>query len=156
MKRLTYLLAGLLVAASSSAHAQSEGAQSGRAAAALTVEGSAITISAIRPLTFAVPAPSANTTAALAGEPAILEISGDPGRAYRIRLPDTVATGDENDIVDHLTIQSQTSGDVSKTLTGRMNADGHDRLYIGGLLRRVTEIITAPITTTVPVSLDYE
>lgn len=151
MRGFGALLALMVVVASPRVWAQTD-----RPMASLTIEGSSVDITSIRPLTFAVPAPTSAGPAPVAGSPAIFEISGDPGRAYRIRLPDTVVAGDPNIIVDHLTIFSQTSGDVSKTLIGRINADGHDRLYIGGLLRRTTKLVVAPVTTTVPISLDYE
>lgn len=92
----------------------------------------------------------------LAAAPAMIQISGDPGRIYRIRVPRLVtSTGDIATISD-LQVWSENSGDISGTGVGRLNADGQDLLRISGELRILRSDGGQEGIATLPLSIDYE
>jgi hypothetical protein len=152
--RLPFSVACAFAACAMGGHAfaQSTAASSG---ASITIENG-LNLTAIRPLIFAAPTDAARRSVLTPGSPAVIEISGDPGRLYRIRLPDFIAT-DGGAVIENLTVVSEMSGDVSRTLIARMNAEGHDRLFIGGKLRRPKALAERDRTVAViPVQVDYE
>jgi Domain of unknown function (DUF4402) len=130
-------------------------AQSRMADGAITVER-ALTISTVRPLSFGrtsadgVPLPSGVTT------DAVIQITGDPGRVYRVRLPVAITTSTPDATIDSFTIRSDNSGDISETLTARMDQTGQDRLHIGGSLRQSSAIVITDVIAAIPLSVDYE
>ncbi len=87
---------------------------------------------------------------------AIIEVTGDPGRVYRVRLPDMIEAGTEGATIDSFTLRSDNSGDISETLTARMDAHGFDRLHVGGQLRRTAGLVITEVSAAVPLSIDYE
>jgi len=89
-----------------------------------------------------------------ADAPAMIQITGDPGRVYRIRLPQ--AAGDESmAVVQDLRIWSATSGDISETRTARLDMNGHDLLRVSGELRVRLDDEGEPVAA-LPLSIDYE
>lgn len=130
-------------------------AQSRNAVAALTIERP-LQVSTVRPLTFgpsqvdgSIPAPTGPTEA-------VIQVTGDPGRIYRVRLPMAIATGVPGATIGDFTIWSDTSGDISQTLTAKMDQTGQDRLHIGGSLSRSGTLVLTEVAAAVPVSVDYE
>jgi len=129
--------------------------QSRIADGAVTIER-ALTISTVRALSFGrVPANGA-TVPASGSTDAIIQVTGDPGRLYRVRLPAAISTSTPGITVDSFTIWSDNSGDISNTLTARMDGSGQDRLRIGGSLRRSSTLVITDVTTAIPLSVDYE
>lgn len=130
-------------------------AQSRMAEGAITIER-ALTVSTVRPLSFGrtsadgVPLPAGLAT------DAVIQITGDPGRVYRVRLPAAVRTESPAATIDSFTIRSDNSGDISETLTARMDLAGQDRLHISGSLRQSSGIIITDVTAAIPLSVDYE
>lgn len=97
----------------------------------------------------------ANVTSAGGGDsPAIIAVTGDPGRLYRVRMPQFIDAGGQGTI-ETLIIRSRNAGDISKSRVGRMDASGQDVLTVTGRLhtKRDEEV---SVTTTVPLSVDYE
>lgn len=88
--------------------------------------------------------------------PAVIDITGDPGRVYRIQLPEAIDTQLSEGVISGFQVWSETVGDVSKTMTGRLNAEGHDRLRISGVLTTAHGMIITDVQTAVPVNIDYE
>ena len=87
---------------------------------------------------------------------AIIEVTGDPGRMYRITLPDSIAAGHMGSTVDSFTLRSQNSGDITRTLTAHMNALGTDRLHIGGRLRGANGLLIVGVKAVIPLTIDDE
>ena len=86
--------------------------------------------------------------------PAVIRVTGDPGRVYRIRVPRTLTSSDGVALVENLRIWSDNSGDVSLTRTSRMDFEGRDMLRVTGHLSSAhgsSETIAA-----LPLSIDYE
>ncbi len=130
-------------------------AQSRLVESAVTVER-ALTISTVRSLSFGrIPANGA-TIPASGSTDAIIQVTGDPGRQYRVRLPAAIMTSTPGVTVDSFTIWSDNSGDIANTLTARMDGSGQDRLRIGGSLRRSSALVITDVTTAIPLSVDYE
>lgn len=130
-------------------------AQSRHAGATLTVER-ALTVSGVRPMTFN--SIGAQVDAVSSGEvsEAIIEVTGDPGRVYRVRLPSTIEADGIGSTIDSFTLRSDNSGDISTTLTARMDGKGHDRLHVGGRLIRSPGLVITEVSTAIPLSIDYE
>jgi hypothetical protein len=157
---------GLTVASvmfASPALAQSRGAT---ATGALQVER-ALTLSNVQSMSFVATrrnvdeAGAPNGTAAdptgdASDAPAVIDITGDPGRVYRIQLPATIDTDLSAGVISGFQVWSETVGDVSKTMTGRLNAEGHDRLRISGVLTTAHGMLITDVQTAVPVNIDYE
>jgi hypothetical protein len=78
--------------------------------------------------------------------PAVIRLSGDAGRAYRIRLPRL-----EGPALDGLMIWSANDGDISQTLSGRLDGDGRETLHVSGRL-----LIEPGRVATLPLSIDYD
>ncbi len=143
-------------------------AQSRRANAtgAIQVER-ALTLSNVQSMSFVAtrrnadgaPAPNATTADPnrdASDAPAVIDITGDPGRVYRIQLPETIDTQRSAGVISGFQVWSETVGDVSRTMTGRLNAEGHDRLRISGVLTTASGMIITDVQTAVPVNIDYE
>lgn len=130
-------------------------AQSRIADSAVTIER-ALTISTIRSFSFGRVPANGGTIPASGSTDAIIQVTGDPGRLYRVRLPAAIMTSTPGTTVDSFTIWSDNSGDITQSLTGRIDEEGQDRLRIGGALRRSSTIILSDVTAAIPVSLDYE
>jgi hypothetical protein len=80
-------------------------------------------------------------------------VTGEPGRAYRVTLLATEVAGDP-DPTTELVLISGTSGDISETRLGQLDADGRDTLQV---LRSATTPVPADdITPTTPIRIDYE
>ena len=136
-------------------------AQTRTATGAIQIER-ALTMTSVQPMTF-VAAPrnlqganGANGSEdGAASAPAIIDITGDPGRIYRIRLPPSIdAQG--GGLIDGFRVWSETAGDVSRTLAGRLNDQGTDRLHITGALTHVSTLAFSDLRAAVPVRVDYE
>lgn len=98
---------------------------------------------------------AASVTSAASGDsPAVIAVTGDPGRLYRVRMPQFIDAGGQGTI-ETLIIRSKNAGDISKSRVGRMDASGQDFLTVTGRLhtKRDEEV---SVTTTVPLSVDYE
>lgn len=153
MIRFLILAAGLSLA-DESALGQSQDT-SPRANATLTIERS-LSVATVRPMRFNPVSSNSGTIVTTRSEPAVILVTGDPGRIYRITLPPTVLAGPGDLTVDTLTVVSDNSGDVTRNLTARMDAAGSDRLQITGLLRQATGIVLTNVSAAVPIGVDYE
>jgi Domain of unknown function (DUF4402) len=130
-------------------------AQSRSAVSALTIERP-LQVSTVRPLTFGPSQVDGSIAAPTGPTEAVIQVTGDPGRIYRVRLPAAIATGVPGATIDGFTIWSDTSGDISQTLTAKMDNTGHDRLRIGGSLRRSGTLVLTEVVAALPLSVDYE
>ena len=136
-------------------------AQTRMATGSIRVER-ALTLTNVQPMSFLATRRNtagpviADTPAAGSTAPAVIDITGDPGRVYRIQLPDAISAEIDNSVIGRFRIWSQTMGDVSTTLTGRLNGEGRDRLLISGVLTLTSGMAISDISTAVPVSIDYE
>ncbi len=95
-------------------------------------------------------------TSSLADAPAVIQIGGGSGRAYRITLPISVKVGGDGAVVENLTAWSANAGDISVSRSSRMDADGRDTLRIGGSLRLNGDKSVGPITAAVFLGADYQ
>jgi hypothetical protein len=115
------LLAVLLAALPAPALAQ-------QATASLTVQDG-LSIATVRPLRVPVSEEGSTlglTARQLAGGPAVIEVSGDANRVYRVQI-----AGDDPGAVP-LEIVSSNTGDISAARIGVMDANGRDMLHIAG------------------------
>ena len=94
--------------------------------------------------------------AAASTAPAVIDITGDPGRIYKIQLPETVSAEVADTVIDGFQVWSETMGDVTTTMSGRLNSEGRDRLLISGVLNAASGMIITNVSAAVPVSIDYE
>lgn len=152
MIRLLSLIVIGLCLASDPALAQ---ARRARATSTIAIER-AVTVSGVRPMSFREVGGEVDAVSGGGGTEAIIEVTGDPGRVYRVRLPDMIAAGAEGATIDSFTLRSDNSGDISETLSARMDAHGFDRLHVGGRLRRTAGLVITEVRAAVPVSIDYE
>lgn len=90
----------------------------------------------------------------IADAPAMIQVSGDPGRIYRIRLPQTLGS-DGVAVIENLSILSATSGDISSTRVAHMDLQGRDMLRVSGRLTVRVGDENRTIAT-LPLSIDYE
>lgn len=125
------------------------------AGGSITIER-ALTVASARPMAFGLSDEGVDAVASGEISEAIIEVSGDPGRVYRIHLPDSVAAGPEGAFVEDFTLRSENSGDISRTLIARMDANGFDRLHVGGRLRHRGGISFSDINAAIPLTIDYE
>lgn len=86
--------------------------------------------------------------------PAVIRVTGDPGRVYRIRVPRTLTSSEGVALVEDLQIWSANTGDVSVTRTSHMDLDGRDMLRISGRLRPANG--ASESVAALPLSIDYE
>lgn len=152
MKRLhLLLLAGLIAGAPAVASAQAE-----NGSASLTVRRG-LSIATVTPMRLQPSEPDVALSVSgtnLVDAPAMIQISGDPGRVYRIRLPQQDA--DEGvALIQDLKIWSATSGDISESRVARLDLQGHDLLRVSGRLRVRLDDEGEPIAA-LPLSIDYE
>lgn len=144
---LAVLIAGLPTVAA---------AQTERPTATLTVQRS-LSISTVSPMRLQPETPEAGlsvTGSNLIDAPAMIRISGDPGRVYRIRLPQ--ADADQGgSVIEELKIWSATSGDISETRVARLDLQGRDLLRVSGRLRVRLDEEGEPVAA-LPLSIDYE
>lgn len=100
----------------------------------------AVAISSMRPMRLqAIDADSGVSLGAVGGQadaPAVVQVTGDPGSVYRIRVPEAAAA--EGVVVEALEVHSLTSGDITGEGVARMSAEGRDVLTISGRLRLAT------------------
>lgn len=146
------LLAALIAATPAVAAAQSE-----TGSATLTVQRG-LSIATVSPMRLQPSDPEAAlsvTGSNLVDAPAMIRISGDPGRVYRIRLPQDDAEQQGVPVIYDLKIWSATSGDISETRVARLDLQGHDLLRVSGRLRTGTNEEGEPVAA-LPLSIDYE
>ncbi len=145
-------------------------AQTRQASAAVTVER-AVGVSQISRMIFnatatedatitsAATAPSPEETtlvssrAMAADAPAVIRISGDPGRAYRINLPRSISDPDTNATITDFSVWSDNSGDITETLSARMDQTGRDTLRVSGVL---SVVAISDVSAAVPITVNYE
>lgn len=145
------LLAGLIAAAPAVATAQS-----GMGTGTLTVRRG-LSIATVSPMRLQPNEPGLGLSVAganLVDAPAMIQISGDPGRLYRIRLPQD-ETDREVAVIEDLKIWSATSGDISETRVARLDLQGRDMLRVSGRLRVRLDEEGDPFAA-LPLSIDYE
>lgn len=95
------------------------------------------------------------TASSPADAPAVIQVTGDPGRQYRVRLPRFIEVGPDGGLIETLKVWSRNTGDISETRTARISVEGDDVLTISG--RLVTPGPgKAPTLAVIPVSLDYD
>lgn len=149
------VMLGALLTGATAAHAQTP---SPPATASVNIQNS-LNVATIRPMRFEARANGGSlsvTASGLADAPAMIQISGDPGRIYRIRVPRILtATGDVA-MIEDLRVWSLNSGDISETRVGRMDSEGRDLLRITGQLRILRSSDGASTVTALPLSIDYE
>lgn len=162
MRRLLLAVAGLMICSPANA-------QTRQSDAAITVEQS-VGVSEISRMVFnstttttttttgaSAPPPEeavlGSTRTMMADEPAVIQISGDPGRAYRIYLPQSISDPDSNATITGFTVWSRNSGDITETLSGKMDHTGHDTLRVAGVISAVT---FSEVRAAVPVTVNYE
>jgi len=144
------LLTALLLACATPALAQEP------ARATLSVERS-LSIASVRPIQLS-PEDRVATLSMRAdiqpNAPAVIRVTGDPGRVYRIRVPSTVASTEGVALVQDLRIWSENTGDISDTRTSRMDMEGRDMLRVSGRVRPAAGV--AEPFAALPLSIDYE
>lgn len=131
-------------------------AEVGSAAASLDVQRS-LSIASARPIRL-LDESSASLT--VEGDirpdaPALIRVSGDPGRLYRIRIPLTSDLASGAARISDLRILSVNAGDVSMSGVARMDHQGQDLLQISGSLR-TSDNGRAETPPALPLSIDYE
>jgi hypothetical protein len=151
--RFLILAAGLSLAAHSALAQSQDTAQ--RASASLTIERS-LSVATVRPMSFNPVSSRTGGVVMTPSGPAVIRITGDPGRVYRVTLPTRVVAGPGDLTVDTLTVISDNSGDITRNLTARMDSAGFDRLQITGLLSQQTGIAVTNVSAAVPIGVDYE
>ncbi|NJC41689.1 hypothetical protein GGQ87_001947 [Brevundimonas alba] len=150
----TLFFAAILLAVAAPALAQ-ESVPHPVASGSITIERP-LTVASVQPMSFSpVSSRAEAAVTAKAGE-AVIRITGDPGRVYRVTLPDSILAQPGGLTVDSFTIVSDNSGDITSSLTARMDSTGRDRLRISGLLRDASGLSLSDVTAAVPVGVDYE
>jgi len=89
------------------------------------------------------------------GAPSVVMVRGDPGRVYRIRVPDTLVSDQGVAVVEALHIWSANTGDVSTARVSHMDLDGRDLLRITGRLRQEGSGRKGGIMA-LPLTINYE
>ncbi len=126
-----------------------------RANASLTIERS-LSVAAERPMTFNPVSSRIGMGIMTQSGAAIIRITGDPGRVYRVTLPTRFVAGPGDLTVDTLTVISDNSGDITRTLTARTDSAGVDRLQITGLLSQNISTSLTNVSAAVPIGVYYE
>ncbi len=109
------------------------------------------------PLTVrAGPLSAAGRPGAAQGVPATVVLRGDPGRTYRVILPQTVRTTTGSHPVGALSVWSATLGDITQSRIGQLDADGQDTLSVGGVLTPPADAPPGDYRANVPVQIAYE
>ena len=139
--------AQLIIAAAAVLCATSAQAQSATGGAALQIHRS-LSVAALSPMHLERDREAVALIAQDAGaldSAAVIRLSGDAGRAYRIRLPRPSQAEWRN-----LSIWSANDGDISGGLSGRLDAEGQDTLTIIGQPSQQAGMAV------LPVSIDYD
>lgn len=92
-------------------------------------------------------------TGSTASAPAVIRVTGDPGRTYRVNLPRSFSAPTGQATISQFRVWSQNSGDISETLTAHMDLQGQDTLRVTGVLSAVTFV---DVTAAMPVTVNYE
>lgn len=141
------LIRHLIIAGTIAVCATGAQAQSAEGGAALQVHRS-LSVATLSPMRLDRDSDAAALVAqngVTADSAAVIRLSGDAGRAYRIRLP-------RRNQADwrELSIWSANDGDISDGLSGRLDAEGQDTLRITG---RTSQHAGMAV---LPVSIDYD
>ena len=88
-----------------------------------------------------------------ANAPAVIRVSGDPGRVYRINLPRTIQDPQTNTTISGFSVWSENSGDITETLSARMDEHGSDTLQVTGFR---SSVAFSDVTAAVPIAVNYE
>lgn len=99
------------------------------------------------------PSPAAPTVQPDA--PAVIQVTGDAGQTYRVRVPRFAPAGQEATVVEGVSIVSANVGDVSDTGVARLDAQGRDTLRVVGRLNVLGADAPGAVTA-LPLSIDYE
>lgn len=153
--RKLFLTALAMISIAAPVRAQTAELPPRTAAGSITVERS-LTISSVQPMSFASTTTRADSAVVAQSTEAVIRVTGDPGRVYRVTLPESVVAQPGDATVDALRVVSDNSGDITSTLTARMDASGLDRLHISGRLSQSNGITLTNVTAAVPVGVDYE
>lgn len=133
-------------------------AQQATATAGLRVVDS-YAVSATQPMRLARTAgPRASPAAPVSppDAPAVIQVSGDAGQSYRVRVPRFVPAAQDATVVQGVSIWSANAGDVSETGMANMDAHGRDTLRIVGRLSLLGLDSLSNAITALPLSIDYE
>lgn len=131
-------------------------AQSVDASGTLSVQRS-LSVATVRPMRIEAVSSEVGlsvSTENLADAPAMIQVTGDPGRVYRIR----VATPNEDpdlSVVEDLTILSSNTGDITESRVSHLDAFGRDMLRVTGQLRTPSGQAAGEVAS-LPLSIDYE
>ena len=125
------------------------------ASGSLTIERP-LTVASVQPMSFNPVSSRTGATATARASEAVIRVTGDPGRVYRVTLPESIVAQPGDLTVDRFTIVSDNSGDITASLTARMDSMGRDRLHITGRLRDAAGLTLSDVTAAVPVGVDYE
>lgn len=88
--------------------------------------------------------------------PAVIQVTGDAGQSYRVRVPRFVPASQDATVVEGVSVWSANAGDVSDTGMARMDAEGRDTLRVVGRLSLLGLDGVANAVTALPLSIDYE
>lgn len=88
--------------------------------------------------------------------PAVIQVTGDAGQSYRVRVPRFVPASQDATVVEGVSVWSANAGDVSDTGMARMDAEGRDTLRVVGRLSLLGLESGANGVTALPLSIDYE
>ncbi len=91
-----------------------------------------------------------------ATSPFVATVTGEPGRAYRIAVPDRVAATPGGFGVGAFTVVSRTAGSVTPGRPAQLDASGADTLLIGATLTLPRGAKPQAYTAQVPVTIAYE
>lgn len=126
------------------------------ARASLTVQR-ALSVVAVRPIQLSPEQRDATLTLSAdirPDAPAVIHVTGDPGRVYRIRVPQTLTSPEGAALIENLRIWSDNTGDVSASRASRMDDQGRDLLRVTGFARSAAAVGEG--VATLPFSIDYE
>lgn len=155
MIRAFVVIVGLSLCGAAGASAQSV-ETSPRVDATLTIER-AMTVSSVQPMTFGRSAEASSLELGpSSSRDAVIRVTGDPGRVYRVTLPRIILAQPGDVPVTTLSIYSDNAGDITQTLTARTDSNGVDRLHVRGRLEAASGMSFSDVTSAVPVGVDYE
>jgi hypothetical protein len=112
------------------------------------------TISSAPPITR-----TTNGVSALPGgteTPAIRNISGEAGRAYRVSIPASVVSTQGGYLVAAFTLWTTSKGDITTTRLGQLSASGQDTLRLGATISFPKGSKQDIYTANVPITISYE
>lgn len=91
------------------------------------------------------------------GESALIRtLVGTPGVSYRVVLPASTTTTTDGLLVNNFTLWSTTSGNITATRVGALNAQGKDSLSIGATMTAPRGTKPGIYGASVPVTVAYE